>query len=206
MLTPMCAGSRPLPDPEAEVRAGVHGGRCGGDTCARSRCPHPRGPGVPIPGSWCSWQRGMAVRACGLIIFRRLQPAPSSKVADSIEYLLLQTSYGSHHWTPPKGHVDPGEDDLQTAFRETQEEAGLQASQLTLIEGYKKELHYPVHGKPKTVVYWLAEMKDCNTEIKLSEEHQAFRWLKLEDACKFAEYEDMQAMLKEVHQFLCSRE
>lgn len=104
------------------------------------------------------------------------------------------------------GHVDPGEDDLQTAFRETQEEAGLQASQLTLIEGYKKELHYPVRGKPKTVVYWLAEMKDCNTEIKLSEEHQAFQWLKLEDACKFAEYEDMQATLKEVHQFLCSRE
>ncbi|NXO67647.1 AP4A tetraphosphatase, partial [Phainopepla nitens] len=132
----------------------------------------------------------MAVRACGLIIYRRLQPAPSSKVTDSIEYLLLQTSYGTHHWTPPKGHVDPGEDDLQTAFRETQEEA----------------LHYPVRGKPKTVVYWLAEMKDCNTEIKLSEEHQAFQWLKLEDACKFAEYEDMQATLKEVHQFLCSRE
>lgn len=53
--------------------------------------------------SWCSWQRGMAVRACGLIIYRRLQPAPSCKVTDSIEYLLLQTSYGTHHWTPPKG-------------------------------------------------------------------------------------------------------
>ncbi|XP_027521187.1 bis(5'-nucleosyl)-tetraphosphatase [asymmetrical] [Corapipo altera] len=148
----------------------------------------------------------MAVRACGLIIYRRLQQAPSSKVADSIEYLLLQTSYGTHHWTPPKGHVDPGEDDLQTAFRETQEEAGLQASQLTLVEGYRKELHYPVRGKPKTVVYWLAEVKDCNTEIKLSEEHQAFQWLKLEDACKLAEYEDMQATLKEAHQFLCSKE
>lgn len=116
----------------------------------------------------------------------------------------LQPSYGTHHWTPPKGHVDPGEDDLQTAFRETQEEAGLQASQLNLVEGYRKELHYPVHGKPKTVVYWLAEVKDCNTEIKLSEEHQAFRWLKLEDACKFAEYEDMQATLKDAHQFLSS--
>nr|XP_047912697.1 bis(5'-nucleosyl)-tetraphosphatase [asymmetrical]-like isoform X2 [Anser cygnoides] len=104
-----------------------------------------------------------------------------------------------------KGHVDPREDDLQSAFRETQEEAGLQASQLTLVQGYKKELHYPARGKPKTVVYWLAEVKNC-TEIKLSEEHQALCWLKLEDACKFAEYEDMQAMLKDVHQFLCSKE
>lgn len=47
----------------------------------------------------------MAVRACGLIIYRRLQSSPSSKAADSIEYLLLQTSYGTHHWTPPKGDV-----------------------------------------------------------------------------------------------------
>ncbi|KFQ82340.1 Bis(5'-nucleosyl)-tetraphosphatase [asymmetrical], partial [Phaethon lepturus] len=149
----------------------------------------------------------MAVRACGLIIYRRLQSAPSLKVTDGIEYLLLQTSYGTHHWTPSKGdvcHVDPGEDDLQTAFWEMQEETGLQASQLTLIEGYKKELHYPVRGKLKAVIYWLAEMKDCNTEIKLSKEHQAFQWMKLEDACKFAEYEDMQAMLKEVHQSIIS--
>lgn len=34
--------------------------------------------------------------AAGFIIFRRLGQTP-------IEYLLLQTSYGQHHWTPPKG-------------------------------------------------------------------------------------------------------
>lgn len=46
----------------------------------------------------------MALRACGLIIYRRLQAgSPSSKVGDNIEYLLLQTSYGTNHWTPPKG-------------------------------------------------------------------------------------------------------
>ncbi|XP_074851956.1 bis(5'-nucleosyl)-tetraphosphatase [asymmetrical] [Carettochelys insculpta] len=148
----------------------------------------------------------MALRACGLIIYRRLQTAsPSSKVGDSIEYLLLQTSYGTHHWTPPKGHVDPGEDDLQTALRETQEEAGLNVSQFTLIEGFKKELQYLVGNKPKTVIYWLAEMKDYNTEIKLSDEHQAYCWLKLEEACKCAKYTEMQAAFRDVHQFLCSK-
>lgn len=34
-------------------------------------------------------------RACGFIIFRRL--------CGNLEYLLMQTSYGEHHWTPPKG-------------------------------------------------------------------------------------------------------
>jgi bis(5'-nucleosidyl)-tetraphosphatase len=34
--------------------------------------------------------------AAGFIIFRQVEQNP-------IEYLLLQTSYGEHHWTPPKG-------------------------------------------------------------------------------------------------------
>lgn len=101
--------------------------------------------------------------------------------------------------------MDPGEDDLQTALRETQEEAGLNSNQFTLIEGFKKELQYIVRSKPKTVIYWLAEMNDYNTEIKLSDEHQAFRWLKLEEACRCARYKEMQAAFRDVHQFLCSK-
>jgi len=38
----------------------------------------------------------MSLAAAGFIIFRRFEQKP-------IEYLLLQTSYGEHHWTPPKG-------------------------------------------------------------------------------------------------------
>ncbi|XP_068958012.1 bis(5'-nucleosyl)-tetraphosphatase [asymmetrical] isoform X3 [Petaurus breviceps papuanus] len=98
----------------------------------------------------------MSLRACGFIIFRRPRiPKVDNK---AIEFLLLQTSYGTNHWTPPKGHVDPGESDLETAFRETREEAGLDASQLKIIEGFKSELNYVVNSKPKTVIYWLAEM------------------------------------------------
>ena len=40
-----------------------------------------------------------AVRAAGFILFRRAPPK------NEIEYLLMQTSYGKHHWTPPKGNV-----------------------------------------------------------------------------------------------------
>ena len=39
-----------------------------------------------------------AVRAAGFILFRRAPPK------NEIEYLLMQTSYGKHHWTPPKGN------------------------------------------------------------------------------------------------------
>jgi len=36
-------------------------------------------------------------RAAGFLIYRLL--------ADEIQYLLMKASYGSFHWTPPKGHV-----------------------------------------------------------------------------------------------------
>ncbi|XP_007895342.1 bis(5'-nucleosyl)-tetraphosphatase [asymmetrical] [Callorhinchus milii] len=145
----------------------------------------------------------MAVRACGFVIFRRFTRGLTSKSQDSsIEFLLLQTSYGEHHWTPPKGHVDPGEDDFQTALRETEEEAGLKAEEFHVLDGYKKVLTYKVKEKPKTVIYWLAELKDYNTEVKLSHEHQAFQWLKVDEACKLAKYQDLQNLLKEAHQFI----
>ncbi|GAB1288406.1 Inositol polyphosphate 5-phosphatase OCRL [Apodemus speciosus] len=190
----------------------------------------------------------MALRACGLIIFRRhLIP----KVDNStIEFLLLQASDGIHHWTPPKAvfrhqkrasdlitdgcespcgcwdlnsgpseeqsmlltaepshqecHVDPGENDLETALRETREETGIDASQLTIIEGFRRELNYVARQKPKTVIYWLAEVKDYNVEVRLSQEHQAYRWLGLDEACQLAQFTEMQATLQEGHQFLCS--
>lgn len=144
----------------------------------------------------------MALRACGLIIFRR-QLIP--KVDNStIEFLLLQASDGIHHWTPPKGHVDPGENDLETALRETQEETGIEANQLTVLEGFRRELNYVARQKPKTVIYWLAEVKDSDVEIRLSQEHQAYRWLGLDEACQLAQFEEMKATLQEGHQFLCS--
>ncbi|XP_056294012.1 bis(5'-nucleosyl)-tetraphosphatase [asymmetrical] isoform X2 [Pseudoliparis swirei] len=139
----------------------------------------------------------MAARACGFIVFRRCAPPP-----DAIEYLLLQTSYGEHHWTPPKGHVDPGEDDLTTALRETKEEAGLGAEQLQVVDGFERELRYEVRGKTKEVLYWLAELRDPGAAVTLSHEHQDHRWARLEEACSLARHQDMQDTLRAAHAHL----
>lgn len=93
---------------------------------------------------------------------------------------------------------------METALRETQEEAGIEAGQLTIIEGFRRELSYVAREKPKTVIYWLAEVKDYNVEVRLSHEHQAYRWLGLEEACQLAQFKDMKAVLQEGHHFLCS--
>lgn len=136
----------------------------------------------------------MATRACGFVIFRRVQGA--------IEYLLMQVSYGKHHWTPPKGHVDPGESDMETALRETEEEAGLVANDFKIFEDAKQELKYDVNGKPKIVIYWLAELLNPDKPVRLSDEHQAFKWLPLEEACSVAQYEEMQNALKYFNDYI----
>ncbi|XP_064621107.1 bis(5'-nucleosyl)-tetraphosphatase [asymmetrical]-like [Lineus longissimus] len=132
--------------------------------------------------------------AAGFIIFRRW--------SQSIQYLQLQTSYGKHHWTPPKGHVDPGESELETAMRETEEEAGLKRNDYKVISGFKKTLHYHVGGNLKRVEYWLAELKNPETPVILSDEHQDYKWLEITDAQKYVFYKEMQDALAAAHEYV----
>ena len=135
------------------------------------------------------------VRAAGFILFRRVPPN------SIIEYLLMQTSYGKNHWTPPKGHVDPGESDYETALRETKEEAGLDENSFKVIPDFKCELHYNVTNyrdgieRPKIVTYWCAEIVDTATKITMSDEHQDFKWLQLEEAKKLSGFKDFNESL-----------
>lgn len=97
----------------------------------------------------------MVVRAAGYVIYR--------KISNTIEFLLLQASYPDYHWSPPKGslsghklsvsdytiiflcistgHVDPGENEPETALREVEEESGLRKSDLRVVPGFEKTLH-----------------------------------------------------------------
>lgn len=102
--------------------------------------------------------------------------------------------------------MDPGEDDLTTALRETKEEAGLGEEQLHVLNGFVKKLQYEVHGRPKEVLYWLAELRDPGTAVTLSDEHQDYRWAQLEEACALARYKDLQDTLRAAHRHLEAQE
>uniref|UniRef100_A0A8R1DJG2 Bis(5'-nucleosyl)-tetraphosphatase [asymmetrical] n=1 Tax=Caenorhabditis japonica TaxID=281687 RepID=A0A8R1DJG2_CAEJA len=129
----------------------------------------------------------MVVKAAGLVIYRRL--------AGKVQFLLLQASYPPHHWTPPKGHVDPGEDEWTAALRETKEEANLNKDQLTIHETCHETLYYEAKGKPKSVKYWLALLNNPD-DVTLSHEHQNWKWLELDDAVKIADYAEMGSLLR----------
>ena len=90
---------------------------------------------------------------------------------------------------------------MQTALRETEEESGLKETSLNIIKHVQKTLNYKVRGKPKTVIYWLAEVKDYDAPVRLSSEHQDFKWLPIEAACRLLHDTTKQA-LREVDEEL----
>ncbi|CAF3928266.1 unnamed protein product [Rotaria sordida] len=133
--------------------------------------------------------------AAGVIIFRQVEQKP-------IEYLLLQTSYGEHHWTPPKGHLDNDESPLQAAERETKEEAGLDKNDLKYYDKFEEKITYDVNGKPKDVYYYLARLNNAQQKINLSNEHQNISWSNLHDACDLVKHENLQNILRKAEEFI----
>ena len=109
-------------------------------------------------------------RSCGSILYRREK--------DRIRYLLL-FQRGSHTWSFPKGHMEPGESEEVAALREVKEEVGLS---VRLIPGFREEATYPVGSGQKTVVLYLS--KAPQRPIQRSSEVIASRWATSSEAAK----------------------
>ena len=133
----------------------------------------------------------MAKRAAGFLIYR-CKPDSGAR-----EWLLMQTSYGEHHWTPPKGHLDQGEDDITAAYRETLEEAGLDRDTITVHTDISAQLSYQAFNAPKIVTYWLAKLNNYSEKVTLSSEHQDYKWLSLADAMDLSGFQDMAKVFKD---------
>ena len=125
----------------------------------------------------------------GFVIFRR---NPSH---DQIEYLILQSSRrssGRQSWGPPKGHMEKGENEEETAWRELQEETGLVTENVKVMENFKHVVKYTkddkkckpgTNGKKMLIVHmWLAELIDPHYPIQISHEHHCSKWSPLTDA------------------------
>lgn len=136
-------------------------------------------------------------KAAGFVIYRK-------NYNEIIEYLLMQASYANHHWTPPKGHLEENESNMDAAIRETGEEAGIKVEDLSIDHNFEKVLKYDPKDKPfsKQVTYWLARLINPDTPIMLSNEHQDYKWLPLIEAKKVAVYPEMQELFDDCENYL----
>ncbi len=89
---------------------------------------------------------------------------------DQLKVLLICHVHG-RHWSFPKGHVEPGESEVQTAHREIFEETGITVQ---LIDGYREVSRYnPTQGITKDVVYFLGRAENNNIRLQTEELREA---------------------------------
>ncbi len=117
-------------------------------------------------------------------------------------YLLLH--YPSGHWDFPKGVVEEGEDELETAYREVYEETGIPRDKLILIKGFQEYVRYRFysHGNivKKTVVFFL--MRSLTMDVKLSWEHRDYKWLPFPEALQQTTFKTGKDLLMKAERYI----
>ena len=112
-------------------------------------------------------------KSCGALIVKRSE--------DKICLLVLRHKF-STNWSFPKGHVEKGENEVQTALREVKEETGLT---INLIDGFRESvIYYPKPNVRKQVVYFLGVASDDDIFHCQEEEISEIKWVNLESAQK----------------------
>ena len=129
-------------------------------------------------------------KSCGAVLFTR--------EGGELRFLLCRHRGGHHGF--PKGHVEPGETEVETALREIYEEVGLLPE---LIEGFREETEYQVSAKGamKTVVWFLGEFAGQTVRIEPREICGA-ELLSYRGAIKCLEHRQNRRLLQRAAEFL----
>ena len=120
-------------------------------------------------------------KSCGCIIINE------NKV------LLVKQTEG--HWGFPKGHVEQGETEVQTAIREVKEETNIDV-EVKEDKRYEEE-YYPEENIKKQVVYFLAKNITTNI-IPQQSEIQEIKWVPLNEAENVITYENSKNIIRKV--------
>lgn len=111
------------------------------------------------------------VKSCGVILFRR---------NPDVSFLLMKHT---HRFDLPKGHVEPGETEIDCALREMWEETGINPDLVKLDDEFRyEEMYYPIEPRfgservEKTLVIFLGWV-DAADAIQVTE-HAGHEWRK----------------------------
>ena len=129
-------------------------------------------------------------KSCGAIVYR--------KYHGNTEILLVR-SIKSGHWSFPKGHVEDGETEVETARREIKEETGLD---VLLDTGFRETVTFsPKRNTKKTVVYFVG-MATSHDLIPQQEEISELRWHEIGQAVSVLTYENDKTIVNKAKAFI----
>lgn len=125
--------------------------------------------------------------------------------ADEPLYLLLH--YPAGHWDFPKGHIEPGEDEVEALIREVEEETGIAPERVQVLDGFREPTRYTYEraGRRRRKVVWYHLALTDAEQVRLSHEHINWRWLPYEGAVAQITYDDTRAILEKAHEVILQR-
>ena len=131
------------------------------------------------------------VKSCGFVAYKQIE--------NENYYLIIKGRNGDVGF--PKGRMEDGESELQTAIRELKEETGVEVEP---IDGFRSLTEYKLKrasGAIKQVVYFLGKCTDDNVVIQPSEILSA-EFLSYADALKALTFEETKNILSVAESFI----
>lgn len=116
-----------------------------------------------------------------------------------IQYVIIKSTEGDYGF--PKGHIEKGESEKETALREIREETGLHVN---IISGFRTADEYPLPNKPdvmKQVIYFSAEF-DSQTIKYQKEELLGAYLMTYPEAMSVFQFDSSKRILKEADAFI----
>ncbi len=137
-------------------------------------------------------------KSVGIIVFR-FHPQ------EGLQYLVLY--HRGSYWNFPKGKMELGENESQTALRELDEETGL--NKLKIVDGWRQETEFFFKenrsGKmeliKKKFIIFLAKAQP-NMAVKISSEHNGYGWLDYKTAVKYLKFKSLKSILTEADSYI----
>lgn len=119
-----------------------------------------------------------------------------------INYLLICTKSG-RTCSFPKGHVEKGESETETALRETFEETSVRVN---IEDNFRYETTYLLaNGNHKTVIYFLGSFSGQEPKRNADFEDYAYLLLPYEKALSALSFKSAKEMLKKANELLLKK-
>ncbi len=138
-------------------------------------------------------------KSCGVVPFREER--------GEILYLVISSAVTKReHWEFPKGGVEEGEREIQTALRELREETGV--TDVRILPGFREPIRY-IYRRPeglvsKQVVYFIGKVGNPKVVLRL-EEAKDYRWANYDETYRLIRHANARILLERCHAFIIGK-
>ena len=129
-------------------------------------------------------------KSCGAVVF--------SRIDDAWHVLLIRHEHG-RHISFPKGHVEPGESERQTAEREILEETGVR---VRVDTRFRAEHRYMARPDVEKLVVFFLGVAENQQPVAQEGEVAVAEWVEVTSAMERLTYEQDRRILRRAQRYL----